>query len=52
MTHGGKREGSGRPKGKNKSTKSFTLDLDILEKKPNSKLVNDLLKEHYHSSDK
>ena len=29
--------------------KTFTLDLDILEKKPTSELVNRLLKEFYGS---
>lgn len=46
-THGGKRDGAGRKHGTSKVNKTFSLDIDVAKRKPNSKLVNDLLKFHY-----
>lgn len=46
-THGGKREGAGRKPGALKINKTFSIEKEIAEKKPTSKLVNQLLNEHY-----
>ena len=48
-THGGKREGAGRKPGIPKINKTFSIDVEVADKKPTSKLVNELLKDYYRS---
>lgn len=50
--HGGARPGAGRPKGKKKGKRTYTIDLDILEKNPSSTLVNSLLINHFKNEEK
>jgi len=46
-THGGKREGSGRKATEEKQNKTFYLSKSVIDKKPTSALVNQLLVRHY-----
>lgn len=46
---GGKREGAGR-KSLGKTNKTFSLSQFIVEKKPTSALVEQLLKKHYEKN--
>lgn len=48
VNKGGARPGSGRKK-LNKVNKTYSIDKDISDKKPTSKIVNDLLKSYYGS---
>lgn len=46
-THGGKRKNAGRPKGVNKVKRTYSIDVDLTKNKITSKLVNELLTNHY-----